>query len=188
MNLWQHSVCTLVNANTDITLANSWCSWCGLCLLSSSSNPWTTLNCSCSMAWGSSRVALSEGKSRSLNKENRNYWLYFIVYIIAYHGIFHCRGKGRPREFMLDGLWWWHGGISSKELFQNTHGQDLWRDKNVYSIWQGMWWYFMVVQWPIHFPGPVVARALLHHRSRFDKLIWAARLTSLNLVPGSGSG
>ena len=47
------------------------------------------------------------------------------------------RGRGRPREMMLDGLRRWHGGISSAELIQNTKDRDLWRDMNAYASWHG---------------------------------------------------
>ena len=45
------------------------------------------------------------------------------------------RGRGRPREMMLDGLRQWHGGISSVELIQNTSDRDLWRFMNAYASW-----------------------------------------------------
>ena len=47
------------------------------------------------------------------------------------------RGRGRPREVMLDGLRRWHGGISAAELIQKTKDRDLWRAMNAYASRHG---------------------------------------------------
>jgi hypothetical protein len=44
------------------------------------------------------------------------------------------RGRGRPREMMIDGLRRWHGGIGTTELFQNTRDRDLWKAMDAYAF------------------------------------------------------